>query len=113
MKLKSILMAALLSIPALFTEAKANPRLVEEHRYLASTIVSLGVPVSFNTRTHCLPGKSGSYFTSGFMVICQDNRGREGVEVGWTQNDLDTLRHEAQHMVQDCASVVLVTVEWH
>ena len=24
--------------------------------------------------------------------------------VGWTANDLDTLRHEAHHIVQDCAA---------
>jgi len=38
------------------------------------------------------------------MVICQDNRREEGVEVQWTDNDLDTLRHEAHHMIQDCAA---------
>ena len=25
-----------------------------------------------------------------------------GPEVVWTEEDLDTLRHEAQHLVQDC-----------
>ena len=36
------------------------------------------------------------------MVICQDKAGKAGVEVDWTENDLDTLRHEAHHVVQDC-----------
>jgi len=35
-------------------------------------------------------------------VICQDNREEADVEVDWTPNDLDTLRHEAHHVVQDC-----------
>ena len=36
------------------------------------------------------------------MVICQDNAriGQEGVP--FTANDLDTLRHESQHVIQDC-----------
>ena len=25
-----------------------------------------------------------------------------GRQVAWTDNDLDTLRHEAQHVIQDC-----------
>lgn len=101
MKLKSLLIAGILAIPAIFSnQVKAD----EQHRYLAQTIRSLGVPVSINTKLHCRPGESGSYFSAGFMVICQDNRKKEGVEVEWTVNDLDTLRHEAQHIIQDCAA---------
>ena len=36
------------------------------------------------------------------MVICQENKRSVGVEVQWTEEDLDTLRHEAQHLIQDC-----------
>ena len=104
MKLKSILLAGILAIPALFpTNAKAND-VVKEHKELARTIVSLGVPVSINTNIHCPSGESGGYFSAGFMVICQDNRTANGKEVEWTANDLDTLRHEAHHLIQDCAS---------
>lgn len=104
MKLKSILLAGILAIPALFpTNAKAND-VVKQHQELARTIVSLGVPVSVNTNIHCSPGESGSYFAAGFMVICQDNRTANGKEVEWTANDLDTLRHEAHHLIQDCAA---------
>lgn len=35
------------------------------------------------------------------LVVCQDNATGER-EVAWTANDLDTLRHEAWHMIQDC-----------
>lgn len=100
MKLKSILIAGMLMIPAIFSsQAHAD----EKHRYLARTIRAVGVSVTINTRVHCSPGESGSYYPAGFMVICQDNRRQEGVEVEWTANDLDTLRHEAQHLIQDCA----------
>lgn len=104
MKLKSLLVAGILAIPAIFSnQAKANT-VAEQHRYLAQTIRSIGVPVSINTKLHCRPGESGSYFSAGFMVICQDNRREEGVEVQWTENDLDTLRHESHHLIQDCAA---------
>lgn len=104
MKLKSILLAGILAIPVLFpTNTKAND-IVKQHQELAKTIVSLGVPVSINTNIHCSPGESGSYFAAGFMVICQDNRTANGKEVEWTVNDLDTLRHEAHHLTQDCAA---------
>ena len=37
------------------------------------------------------------------MVICQENR-IPGVRemTSWTEEDLDTLRHESHHLVQDC-----------
>ena len=50
-------------------------------------------------------GFAGYYWAAkNEMVICQDNRNgsRHQHEVRWTANDLDTLRHEAQHLVQDC-----------
>jgi len=37
-------------------------------------------------------------------VICQDNMVSHGKQELWTVNDLDTLRHEAHHVVQDCAA---------
>ena len=104
MRLKNLFCAGILSIPALFpTMATANT-IAEQHRYLARTIVSLGIPVTMNTNIHCSPGESGSYFSAGFMVICQDHRQQEGIEVQWTANDYDTLRHEAHHLLQDCAA---------
>jgi hypothetical protein len=37
------------------------------------------------------------------ILICQDDRiETSDQEVEWTENDYDTLRHESQHVVQDC-----------
>ena len=36
------------------------------------------------------------------LDVCQDNHTKPWVQVKWTLNDLDTLRHEAHHVVQDC-----------
>ena len=101
MKLKSLLCVGVLMTPTLFSvPVNATP---EDHRYLAETIQSLGVPLTLNSKVHCLKGESGSYFSAGFMIICQDHRKDDGKQVSWTENDLDTLRHEAHHMIQDCA----------
>jgi hypothetical protein len=103
MNIKSLLISSILFVPVIFPSVGRANTVAEQHRYLAETIKSLGVPISINRKHHCAPGESGSYFSAGFMTICQDNRQQEGVEVIWTDNDLDTLRHEAHHMIQDCA----------
>ena len=36
------------------------------------------------------------------MVICQERASANGQQVAWTAEDYDTLRHEAQHLIQDC-----------
>ena len=36
------------------------------------------------------------------MVICQDKGQYNGETVPFTANDLDTIRHESHHVVQDC-----------
>jgi hypothetical protein len=39
------------------------------------------------------------------LVICQENReSNNSIQIDWTAEDLDTLRHEAHHLIQDCAS---------
>lgn len=37
------------------------------------------------------------------LVVCQENRIKGSRQyVRWSEEDLDTLRHEAHHLVQDC-----------
>ena len=37
------------------------------------------------------------------LVVCNDQYVKgENEDPQWTANDLDTLRHEAQHLIQDC-----------
>ena len=77
----------------------------EGHRQLVESIKNLGVIVLVNHKLHCISKEfAGLYYDNGVLVICQDNRPENnGIEVEWTDNDLDTLRHEAHHIVQDCA----------
>ena len=73
------------------------------HEALVSSISSVGVDVYLNPSQVC-DGKIHGAYISGLdaLVVCQDNATPGGQQVEWTENDLDTLRHEAQHLIQDC-----------
>ena len=77
----------------------------EDHNELWKAIQSVGVVTLINHPIHCKDRTfAGIYYDNAMLVICQDNReANNGVQVEWTDNDLDTLRHEAHHIVQDCA----------
>ena len=94
------LLVSLIGMPALATELGS----FEDHKRLYDTIHSYGVKVLINSREHCSSNAvDGLYDSRGrVLVICQDNA-RGTREVDWTANDYDTLRHEAHHMIQDCA----------
>lgn len=79
----------------------ADERLsVEAHMRLLETVESLGVRVHINHKAFC-QGQHGAYGSQPrVFIICRDS---EKVTRGeWTPNDLDTIRHEAHHVVQDC-----------
>lgn len=82
----------------------------EEHNRLWVAVENVGVEMFINDPEECngMWG-GGAYYQASesrrsAMLICQDNGEGvgEGNQVKWTANDLDTLRHEAHHVVQDC-----------
>ena len=76
---------------------------IEDHKELWAAVESAGVIVVLNHPTECGEGAAGLYHSGvGQLVVCQDNSVRPFDHVAWTANDLDTLRHEAQHVIQDC-----------
>ena len=100
--------AALLAIVSSLSLGVAMPAKAtgtfDEHKHLYQTLQSLGITIKINDRRECVKGIDGSYYSrNGILHICQDNARPGGPEIDWTANDLDTLRHEAQHAVQDCA----------
>ena len=114
MKLFSHIAAALTGLavlgtsasPALATEQRWNNEgSLEAHGILVQQLRDAGLDVQVN-HGHCDsdPGMMGFYAgQERLLVVCQDNApsgSREAVD--WTANDLDTLRHEAQHFIQDC-----------
>jgi len=97
--------AAFMPVPALASglELREYP----EHHELFETIEDVGVTIVINDPIHCDGTVDGAYGWVGdagyaWLYVCQDGGEPGGLEVRWSQNDLDTLRHEAHHLVQDC-----------
>ena len=107
--LSTILAAALLTTSAAKVEAqerRPEGNTFEDHVALVETLDRAGVRVYFNP-AQCRPqdglNPSGFYISqSRVMVICQDKGQYDGKTVPFSANDLDTIRHESQHVVQDC-----------
>lgn len=102
----SLLVAASILTPGV---AKAN-NTAEDHHALWKELQNQGVTTIYNHKLHC--PKDGSvdgryYLYSAMLIVCQDNMTAHLVEQPWTENDFDTLRHEAHHVIQDCARGVI------
>ena len=99
--LTSVSLLASLAAPAL---AASNH---QDHVQLAHTISTFGVDLFVNP-DYCHQQADGGKFYGFYagarrvMVICPENAGIGEEDVEWTEEDYDTLRHEAQHLIQDC-----------
>ena len=108
--LSTILAAALLTTSAASVSATERGRegnTFDDHVSLVETLGRAGVRVYFNPYI-CEPkdglNPSGLYVSqSRQLIVCQDKGKWDGETVAFTANDLDTLRHESQHVIQDCA----------
>ena len=100
--LATLAAAFLAPIPALADNSFAA------HESLWNSIPTVGVSTNINDPKYCESGADGADgmydFKNLHITICQDNGRPGGPQVDWTSNDLDTLRHEAQHIIQDCAA---------
>ena len=72
------------------------------HWDLLEAVKASGVTLSLNPKS-CEPNVSGYYYVGlKRLVICQDHRDpTSNREVRWTDNDLNTIRHEVHHIIQD------------
>ena len=74
-----------------------------DHVTLGQVVRSTGISFKINPARCWERDSYGWYWAArNEMVICQEQKRSVGVEARWTEEDLDTLRHEAQHLVQDC-----------
>ena len=74
------------------------------HSRLITAIESAGFKVYINHEI-CDDDKAPhGLYIEGNVVICQQNvkAGDREINPDWTANDLDTIRHEIHHAVQDC-----------
>jgi len=81
-------------------EASASPypKVPASHASLARALDRVGVSLGVGNFKAC-GGNDGAYFPQKrSLIICKNANG------AWTPDDLDTLRHEAHHVVQDCAA---------
>ena len=84
--------------------ARATSTNFRNHITLVRNVVAAGVDFQLN------PDKCDTKNSYGWykgvdreLVVCQENKiPGSNQEVSWTAEDLDTLRHEAHHLVQDC-----------
>jgi hypothetical protein len=90
------------------TSVEAAPRTgtFEDHVILWNAIAATGTQLRLNTND-CFKGQQpDGYYAydnkgNSEFVVCQDNA-KGPSQVDWTENDYDTLRHEAVHLIQDC-----------
>ena len=111
--IRTILLATLTALltGSVPTRAQISPRrqaFFDQHVDLLRAVQETGVKTYINPRI-CFEGDvkvNGMYrpMGHGTLVICQQHATPqdEGKEVPWTNEDLDTLRHESHHLVQDC-----------
>ena len=94
-----------------FTQRFYNPYIGETsdykvdaaHKALINAVTSTGVQFKVNPRECFNRPLFGWYWSrKNELVVCQERKQSAGVEVEWSEEDLDTLRHETQHLTQDC-----------
>jgi len=107
-KFFKLAVAAAVSAATFSTAAQASNTL-KDHNVLWHAIKNSGTPIFVNIPSECRGNwGGGSYITfpdtRTVLLVCQDNGQKAGADnqVKWTANDLDTLRHEGHHIVQDC-----------
>ena len=91
-------------------EAKSTPshlyHLDTNHDNLVEAIKSRGVSFQINPDA-CFTEENKDTFgwywaAQSEMVICQEAKYRANTVASFSAEDLDTIRHEAQHLIQDC-----------
>ena len=111
--LTTLVAAAIASTPSAF--AKSD---VYQHQQLWRAVESVGIEVRVNESRDCDPKRNGGMKVFGWysgmtrtLVVCQERALNSGnYDQGmfaWTEEDFDTLRHEAHHLVQDCRDQML------
>ena len=106
--MKKVTTAAISALTALATlapgaMAQGASASYANHVVLGQTVRSTGITFKINPAECWEKNAMGWYWAyHNEMVICQEGKRQAGVEVQWSEEDLDTLRHEAQHLIQDC-----------
>ena len=89
--------------------ANTHSAYFQDHIRLAEAVESIGVEFKVNPIECARDSNTYGWYHGyrGELVVCQENGYAGGPPVAWSREDLDTLRHEAHHMVQDCMDGVM------
>tara|TARA_R110001592_G_scaffold80079_2_gene238866 strand:- start:241 stop:774 length:534 start_codon:yes stop_codon:yes gene_type:complete len=100
---KALTLAAITALSAIATPAAQAKNVDADHIQLGRAIAATGVELKINPLECNFKDAMGWYWAKrNELVICQENAKGGQAETNWTAEDLDTLRHEAQHLIQDC-----------
>ena len=100
---KALTLAALTALATVAAPAAEARNVDQAHIQLGRAVVATGVDLKINPVECNTKDALGWYWAARReMVICQENAKGGQSETYWTAEDLDTLRHEAQHLIQDC-----------
>ena len=108
--MKRLFVSLLAAVSILTPSVVRAENTAKDHHELWKELQNQGVTTIYNHKLHCPKDESldGRYYIhAAMLVVCQDNMTSHLVEQPWTENDFDTLRHEAHHVIQDCASGVI------
>ena len=100
---KALALATLTAVVGLAPNAEARSNF-DHHVALWEAAQATGVRTLINPDRCDTEQAYGWYWAAANeLVVCQENK-IEGsnAQVDWTEEDYDTLRHEAHHLVQDC-----------
>jgi hypothetical protein len=101
-KITTTIVATLTALATFTPVARAESN-YSDHMVLGDAVRSTGISLKINPMRCWSKAAFGWYYAArNEMVICQENKFKVDVEARWTEEDLDTLRHEAQHLIQDC-----------
>lgn len=113
-KLFKKLLVAATAATMTFAAAPAKADEMKDHQVLWDALEKAGVELVVNHQKTCADNWGGAAYITfpnkeTAIVICQDHgaNAKFNEQVTWTANDLDSLRHEAQHVVQDCKHGVI------
>ena len=102
-KTKTFLIALATALTAVATPSVQASEVYDQHQSLWDDLERVGVTIHVNDAEACRSGSFQGRYISRMrrLDVCQDNY-IPYTQTQWTANDLDTLRHEAHHVVQDC-----------
>lgn len=102
-KTKPFLIALATALTAVATPSVRANELLNQHQSLWEDLERVGVTIYVNDPAACRSRNFQGRYISRMrrLDVCQDNY-VPYTQTKWTANDLDTLRHEAHHVVQDC-----------